>query len=1154
MSVVDYKFITFSPSPLFFTGNVAGTECFVNITLTSTIYYNDPLYIMLDGAAWGTYSIGNGTITIALSFPCTGAQHTLHVYRVITTATDQYGNPTHQISETGDFTFRVPPAVVSGFSTSLQTTSSSRLSWNVVSNAVSYKIYNVSRQLVASPTTNYYNLTSLPSNSENTFFVRAVNADGQESLADTQVKVYPKPVAPTVTVPIVRSWQMIASVPPIGTYITTIFYFNGASFTGTSGTYTNNSIAANTMYGISAKYRTLDGAESAMSTTVNVASLPETPTNLAASGVTAVAFNLSWGFPVGYSSYRLYLNGTFYNTFSGAPINNISFPQQGKSCSVQLSAYGSFSNESEKSPTITVYPIVITNPPTIVSLTSTQSDFTLQWEPVAAASHYIVNVNDVDVTPSVTSTSVTLPFSDFTAATVVKVKAANDSGHSPYTAPQQIVPQVPPTPVIIAPTIGQSIDAPVTLSWNAVTQAPSYTVQASNTDQFAALIVNQTLSETSYEALELAPGVSYYWRIRATNIGGNSDWSVATFFSITQDIPPVPLLVSPVNQIAASDLPIILTWQSSYDADSYNLQIADNPSFITRVLNQAGLTGHTYQVSIQLNYETEYYWRVSATNEVGTSDWSDGVFFHTPSDTPVAPTIPLFSATSEYPLILAWNQTNNTLDYDVQVASDDQFANIISAASATSIPVGTEQHQINASAGLIRGARYYWRVRANNIQGSGNWSEIQSIIPALLAPKASIPVPDSVDQPIAPTLRWAENVFQALPGDIAIVRVNSSTSGFSFVALTDIPVAAGIKWTDNGWQTSGGFRPGETTAMPIDDTAVISKGTVINIATTGFSLVGDQVFLFAGNHLSTNMLDVKFIYGVTWGSGTGWTNATDPNTSALPATLSLANLALGNTPYWQYNGTLTGTKQELLTSINNPINWTDSSNSAWSRGTFTVVPDSAPITYDLQVAPTSFFNNPIVEEVGLPTEMYEMIPTTLDQETQYWWRVRSKTSYTVSEWSQIASFTTEVVLANVSGLVVDVGVSTPDSIGVIWDAVPNATHYRINYKTSWASPYNGTGLTLEGSPANSPVVVSINDLPDFEYPSLLFEGAIAQVPYWFEVTAIKDAYESTPFAYTGNVTPTGSTLPATMGKAPEKINTVYNRTTNEITINWEPNE
>lgn len=80
--------------------------------------------------------------------------------------------------------------------------------------------------------------------------------------------------------------------------------------------------------------------------------------------------------------------------------------------------------------------------------------------------------------------------------------------------------------------------------------------------------------------------------------------------------------------------------------------------------------------------------------------------------------------------------------------------------------------------------------------------------------------------------------------------------------------------------------------------------------------------------------------------------------------------------------------------------------------------------------------------------------TGLSQTTQYQYRVTAigdGTTYTNSDPSSTATFTTLTQLATPTG--VTAGSITNDSATISWNAVTNASSYKLEYKTSSASEW-----------------------------------------------------------------------------------------------------
>ncbi len=188
---------------------------------------------------------------------------------------------------------------------------------------------------------------------------------------------------------------------------------------------------------------------------------------------------------------------------------------------------------------------------------------------------------------------------------------------------------------------------------------------------------------------------------------------------------------------------------------------------------------------------------------------------------------------------------------------------------------------------------------------------------------------------VSPIVAWSQPLS---PGDIAVVSLNADNPDeFSFVALTDIAAGTEIKFTDNGWFSSGGFRSGEQTLIYTAPNT-LSAGQVVTVTTSGvsaFSVSGDQLLAYQGDDDTPS-----FIYALNFeGNGTWQTDATSSNTSALPNGLTngATAVALDEFDNVVYTGPLTGTRASLLAAISDRGNWSgDNDVRQVFTGTFTV--------------------------------------------------------------------------------------------------------------------------------------------------------------------------------------------------------------------------
>lgn len=120
-------------------------------------------------------------------------------------------------------------------------------------------------------------------------------------------------------------------------------------------------------------------------------------------------------------------------------------------------------------------------------------------------------------------------------------------------------------------------------------------------------------------------GIPYTFRIRAKTNNNYSSYSSPVICGLN---PRVPELTSPLNNSINQSMFLSLTWSVSSGAASYTLQVSTSSQFSNYVYNQSGLTSTSQQLT-ELQPSTTYFWRVSAANTFGNSNWSSVWSFKT---------------------------------------------------------------------------------------------------------------------------------------------------------------------------------------------------------------------------------------------------------------------------------------------------------------------------------------------------------------------------------------------------------------------------------------------------------------------------------------------------------------------------------------------
>ncbi len=251
--------------------------------------------------------------------------------------------------------------------------------------------------------------------------------------------------------------------------------------------------------------------------------------------------------------------------------------------------------------------------------------------------------------------------------------------------------------------------------------------------------VAETAQTTSWTAAEeLNDNAWYYWRARATDGKGFSQWGYGRFFVNTDNDPPGGFNISsPQDGSQVDVLTPTLEVTNSADVDqdtlTYTFEVYADSSMTSLVASVTGIPegekGTTsWGVDLALNDNTWYFWRAITADEHGaTSETALTSFFvNTLNDAPSPPSINLPADGSEVAVQDIALIVNNSVDADGDTLTyrfeldtvntfdspDKQIASeVFEGEETTSWPV----------AGLSDNTWYFWRVRAGDGAAQSAW-------------------------------------------------------------------------------------------------------------------------------------------------------------------------------------------------------------------------------------------------------------------------------------------------------------------------------------------------------------------------------------------------------------------------------------------------
>jgi len=196
----------------------------------------------------------------------------------------------------------------------------------------------------------------------------------------------------------------------------------------------------------------------------------------------------------------------------------------------------------------------------------------------------------------------------------------NNNESTPTTAVEISLPEVP---VLSLPVDGDEAQKDtVVIRWNSTSNAGSYYVLLADDSLYSSPILNNTGTQDTFVVLtDLAGQKIYYWKVKAENAAGTSDYTKS--FNFKTAFPVAPTLAEPKHASSNVNRNVTFKWLKNVDASSYRIQIASSMtiSAATLLMDSSKISDTTITF---LNFAStkNYFWRISALNEFGSSMWS----------------------------------------------------------------------------------------------------------------------------------------------------------------------------------------------------------------------------------------------------------------------------------------------------------------------------------------------------------------------------------------------------------------------------------------------------------------------------------------------------------------------------------------------------
>ncbi len=256
---------------------------------------------------------------------------------------------------------------------------------------------------------------------------------------------------------------------------------------------------------------------------------------------------------------------------------------------------------------------------------------------------------------------------------------------------------------------------PGKLSWDKMPGAASYRSQISPDQAFNSIVYDVISTQPKMVLPSTLLDRPYWLRVMAIDADGLQGLPATSQIEIdARPFPPMRQAPRPSSSVYAGE--VEFSWLQPETVVAYNLQIATDKDFNNLYLERNNLNRTDFTATIDA--PGRYFWRVTSIAAGGKV----GPVGHTGAFNvkPVPPKPDLKDpASSETQLFFNWREEEGVKEYQLQLAKDKNFSNLVVDSRTEKAEVAIEKPQAGT---------YYLRVRAYDVDDyAGEWSAVQKV-------------------------------------------------------------------------------------------------------------------------------------------------------------------------------------------------------------------------------------------------------------------------------------------------------------------------------------------------------------------------------------------------------------------------------------------
>jgi len=302
---------------------------------------------------------------------------------------------------------------------------------------------------------------------------------------------------------------------------------------------------------------------------------------------------------------------------------------------------------------------------------------------------------------------------------------ARDTNKGPASSAVKIFTGFPAVQELMSPAnLSENNPLHPIIEWSSTDGAEQIRIIISENSSFSTLLADESFAASASQATlstKLDKNKWYYVKIQGLNSYGEGKFSSYRTFKTTSGVIPEVVLKSPDDGITAASFDH-LVYSSPTDTGtiSFELQVAADDAFTNVLINTGWIPDTAYTIEkLMLEGQRNYFWRVRAKSEFGTSEFSEyrSFFAGYPSRPVIDAPLHLSSDVPIQPLI-RWTAGSETDSIYIEFAENSSYDNIRARQK-----FAAADGEGYLSTGSLKGYTWYFlHIRGENEYGKGVFS------------------------------------------------------------------------------------------------------------------------------------------------------------------------------------------------------------------------------------------------------------------------------------------------------------------------------------------------------------------------------------------------------------------------------------------------